>query len=164
LAIDLHIYTDAGTTPVGLSGEMWGMGAYCAESGAYFSESWHPDMVAQSRTKLGNISVPFLETVTILVAVLTLGRDNMNIHVQTDSKPAAQICSTRWCKTNDMLNKYIAYFDFQCSIRGILFQVEQKDRKFNPGAHHLAAGNVLEAARYATLKTPYVAARLRPLF
>src|SRR4051794_12116695 len=75
-------------------------------------------MVAQSRTqKLGNISVPFLETVTILTAVLTLGRDNMNIHVQTDNTSAAQICSSRWCKTNDMLNKYIAYFDFQCSIR-----------------------------------------------
>ena len=144
---------------------MWGMGAHCIETGGYFSEAWNPEIVDQSRTiKTRHISVPFLETFTVLTAVLTFGRDNMNIHVQTDNTSAAQICSSRWCNTNDILNKYIAFYEFQCAKRGILVQVEQKDRKFNPGAHHLAAGDVEQPTRYAQLTTPYLAARLHQLF
>ena len=165
LGTHLRIVTDAGTTPVFPNGVMRGMGAHCIETGGYFSEAWNPEIVDQSRTiKTRHISVPFLETFTVLTAVLTFGRDNMNIHVQTDNTSAAQICSSRWCNTNDILNKYIAFYEFQCAKRGILVQVEQKDRIFNLGAHHLAAGNVGEAARYAQLTTPYLAARLHQLF
>ena len=75
----------------------------------------------------------------------------MNIHVYTDCTSAMHICNNRWSKTNDMLNKYLAYFDMQCSLRGILLQVTQLPREQNRGAHHLAEGNIQEAARYADL-------------
>lgn len=148
LHTDLNIFTDAGNT-VSQSGEVWGLGAYCRETGDYVSEVWHPQILQQSLSKESkNVSVPFLES----MAVLTLGRPNTNIQVYTDSKPATQICNNRWSKTNDFLNNYIAYFDFQCSMNGVLLQVQSLPRDENPGAHHLSQGAINKAQRYVNLR------------
>ena len=104
------------------------MGAHCVETGTYICEPWHPVILEQARTQeSGNVSVPFLESFCILVAVLTLGRADANIFVNTDCTAAADICSDRWCKTNTYLNNYIAYFDYECARHGILMQVEERD-------------------------------------
>jgi len=78
---------------------------------------------------------------------MTLGRDDTNIQVYTDATTATQICNGRWSKTNDYLNDYMAYFDFECSRKGILVQVEALPRTENPGAHHLSQGAIHTAIR-----------------
>jgi len=157
--------TDAGYKVDTQSGEVWGMGAHCVETGTYICEPWHPDILEQARTKeSGNVSVPFLESFCILVAVLTLGRANANIFVNTDCMSAAHICSGRWCKTNNYLNNYIAYFDYECARHGVLMQVEAVSRKEIPGAHLLSQGKVRKAKRYVNLQHRVIGRRLQPLF
>jgi len=164
LHTDLHIIADAGYKVYTHGGEVWGMGAHCLETGAYICEPWNPKILEQSKAKKsGNVSVPFLESTCILIAVLTLGRDNTNILVHTDSKAAANICSGRWSKTNQFLNDYIAYFDFECATRRVLMQVEAVPRKLIPGAHLLSQGDVSKAQRYAQLQCRVIGRRLQPL-
>ena len=44
LKTDLNIFSDAGTKTH--SGEVWGIGAYCRETGEYISECWSPEILA----------------------------------------------------------------------------------------------------------------------
>jgi len=140
------------------------MGSWCAETGEYVSEPWPKDILLESETYVTKrLSVPFLESYSILTAILTLGKDNNNVQVYTDSKTAVDICSNRWCKTNDTLNKYIAFFDVECAQRGILMQVKWKRRGENYGAHHLSQGKENLAKRYAQITHKKEAVRMKEL-
>src|ERR1700722_8998512 len=87
-----------------------------------------------------------------MAATLTLARDSCRVLVYTDCSPAAQICSSRWCKTSTTLNSYIAYFDLECTKRDIFFQVTHLEREENFGAHHLSPGPLYKARTLAPLK------------
>ena len=60
---------------------------------------------------------------------------------------------------NDYLNNYIAYFDFECAMQGVLVQVDSL-----PSAHRLSWGLIRQAKRYANLHRLLIGRRLRPLF
>lgn len=160
----LTIFTDIGTR-LALSGVIWGIGAWCRESGEFISQPWKKKFYDQARVKeTGEISVPFLESYAIMAAVLTLTPNAHRVQVYTDCSPAAQICSSRWCKTNSLLNRYIAYFDFECTNRDIFFQVTHLEREDNFGAHHLSQGQLFKARDLVPLTVKRGLINLETLF
>lgn len=140
------------------------MGAWCQETGEYFSQPWDQEimMVAQMENK-SSISVPFLETYVILTAVLTLGRDQKKILVYTDSVTASNIVNKRYCKKNQKLNSYIARFDLECTNRNIVLQVRQVPREENKVAHLLACGKVEGPKSNGVIKRECYSRRIQPL-
>ena len=153
------IYVDAGTLPI--FGEVWGIGAWCQETGEYISVPWLPHVYEESKTPAGRISAPFLETFAVLTAILTLGGSDSDIDLAiiVDCEPAAKIFNKRWCKTNNILNNYIAYTDLASTNRYICSHVHAVLRENNWGAHYLSHGEVETARRHAPLKK-----RLEPTY
>ena len=155
------IFVDAGTLLV--SEEIWGLGAWCRETGEYISVPWPTSVYEESKSaKSGKPSAPFLETYAVLTAILTLGgldydidvalRDpEADLAVVVDCEPAQKILNKRWCKTNDVLNNYIAYTDLLSTKRYVYSHVQAISRKDNYGAHHLSHGDIEAASKYATL-------------
>ena len=153
------IYVDAGTLLV--SDEIWGIGAWCQETGEYISEPWPRRIFEESKTDSGRISAPFLETYAVLTAILTLGgmecdidltiKDNRDLAIIVDCEPAAKIFNKRWCKTNNVLNNYIAYTDLMSTKRYVHSHVQAVPRESNWGAHYLSHGEVDLAGKHAPL-------------
>lgn len=136
---DIIIYTDIGTanTPTTAAG----IGAWSPTTNCYVSEPWQLDILRASLTeKKSNLSVPFLETYGVMVAVLALAGNNQKVQVFCDNDAATKILGKRWCKTSDRLNNYIASFDLLCTNRSLVLQVQLIGRERNSVADFLASG------------------------
>jgi hypothetical protein len=144
---DVVIYSDIGTEET--EHVVWGLGAWCQTSGEYISEPWTQSVFDESEVSTGSgaNSVPFLETYGVLSAVLTLARSHQQVQVYCDNTTAAQICKKRFCKTSDTLNSYIAFYDIECTNRGLFVQVQQIPRTENRVSHTLGYGRHPEGVR-----------------
>ena len=134
---ELTIWCDIGTKRL----RIWGVGAFCYETGQYVSQPWDKVTYLQSTVESGDISVPFLETYGVIASALTLGKPNTRIEIFCDCEPAVIALARRWCKANYNINEYIGTFDLFCTERSMYVQVTRVDRAINP-AHHLSYGNI----------------------
>jgi alkylated DNA repair dioxygenase AlkB len=159
----ITIYTDAGSQAA-QCGVVWGIGAWCRETGDFISEVWDKKIYDSAKTKSGSISAPFLECYGILASTLTLTPNGHRVLVYTDCSPAAQICSSRWCKTSTVLNKFIGYFDLECTHRDIFFQVEHLVREENYGAHYLSQGLIQKAQVITPIKQRKLLEKMKMLY
>jgi hypothetical protein len=160
----IFIWTDAGNQATH-GGEVWGIGAWCRELGSFISEPWDQKTLQLAKSKKsGELSVPFLESYSIMAAVLSLSPDHSHVLVHTDCAPAANICSGRWSKTSDTLNNFIGFFDFECTKRDIVFQVVHVPREENFGAHYLSQGMIEKAGTFVTLNKQVEITALKGLF
>jgi len=142
------------------------MGAWCRETGDFISEKWDTKVHRRARvaSRSDRMSIPFLESYSLLASVLTLTPGGHRVIVYTDCSPAAHICNTRWSKTSKALNSFIAHFDYECTNRDIFVQAELIPRGQNYGAHHLSQGQILKAQARVRLGRRRRAEQLRMLF